>query len=108
MAALGGSSSSSLLRVRSTTWPAGLLLLDAIAGIGGPEEIDCSLDDIGGVLIKSGSRLISLFTDVNRETSLISTNSSSPSLLLRPFEVRGGEGALPDVWDQAPFGSIMT
>lgn len=53
LAGLGGSSSSSLLKVRSTTGPDDRLLL---AGIGAAaDENDCSLEEIGGVLIMPGS-----------------------------------------------------
>ena len=102
---LGGSSSSSLLRVRSTTWPADRLLLDA--GGNGAEEVDCSLDEIGGVRMNPGSRETSVFTEVSRGRSRISTRSSSPSLLVRPLLVLG-DGAPPAVWDHVPFGSMVT
>lgn len=95
-AALGGSSSSSLSRVRSTTWPTGRLFPDVDAG-GGAEDVDCSLDDMGGVLSNPGSRDISHFTEASRGISRISTKSSSPSLLARPLDVLGGEGALLEV-----------
>lgn len=101
---LGGSSSSSLLMVRSTTWPAFRLLLD---DGNGAEEVDCSLDEIGGVRMSPGSRNTSAFTDVNRGRSRISTSSSSPSLLVRPLLVLG-DRAPPAVWDHVPFGSIVT
>ena len=100
---LGGSSSSSLLRVRSTTWPADRLLLD---GGNGAEEVDCSLDEIGGVRMSPGSRETSVFTEASRGRSRISTKSSSPSLLVRPLLVLG-DGARPPVWDHVPSGSIV-
>ena len=101
---LGGSSSSSLLMVRSTTWPALRLLLD---DSNGAEEVDCSLDEIGGVRMSPGSRNTSVFTEVNRGRCRISTSSSSPSLLVRPSLVLG-DGPPPAVWDHVPFGSIVT
>lgn len=108
LAGLGGLSSSSLLRVRSTSWPADLLLLDVSAGSAAIEEVEFSLDEVGGDLIKSGSRVPSLFIEASREAFLISTSSSSPSLLLRQLQVLGGERIFPEVWDHFPFGSIMT
>ena len=53
MAGLGGSSSSSLLKVRSTIGPDDRLLFDGIGAAA--DENDCSLDEIGGVLIRPGS-----------------------------------------------------
>ena len=77
-------------------------------GIGAAaDENDCSLEEIGGVLIRPGSCVASFFTGASRGMSWISTRSSSPSLLVRPF-VLGGEGALPVVWAHLPFGSITT
>ncbi len=96
LAALGGSSSSSLLRVKSTTWPAVRLVPDVGAGVRA-DEVDCSLDEMGGVLIRPGSRAISLFTEANREMSRISTRSSSPPLLRRLLEDLGGGGVFPVV-----------
>ena len=90
---LGASSSSSLLKVRSTSWPAGLFLLALSDGNAPDEEIECSLDEVGGVRSRSGSQATSLFTEASRDASVISTSSSSPSLLLRPLEVVGGERA---------------
>lgn len=101
---LGGSSSSSLLRVRSTTWPADRLLL---AGGSGAEEVDCSLDEIGGVRISPGSRETSVFTEASSGRSRISTRSSSASLLVRPLLVLG-DGGEPPVWDHVPSGSMVT
>ena len=99
---LGGSSSSSLLRVKSTTWPADRLL----DGGSGAEEVDCSLDEIGGVRISPTSRETSVFTEVSRGRSRISIRSSSPSLLVRPLLILG-DGALPPAWDHVPFGSMV-
>ena len=100
---LGGSSSSSLLKVRSTTWPVDRLLL---GGGSGTAEIDCSLDEIGGVRISPGSRDTSDLTEASRGRSRISTRSSSPSLLVRSLLVLG-DGAPPAVLDHTPFGSIV-
>ena len=53
-----------------------------------------------------GSLEISVFTEVWRGRSRISTRSSSPSLLVRPL-LAFGDVALPAVWDHVPFGSIV-
>lgn len=54
-----------------------------------------------------GSRKTSVFTEVSRGRSRISTRSSSTSLLVRPLLVLG-DGAAPAVWDHVPFGSMVT
>ena len=51
---------------------------------GGTEEVvDCSLEDVGGVLIETEPLVISFLTAVTRGGSLISTRSSSSPLLSR-------------------------
>ena len=101
--ALGGSSSSSLLKVRSTTWPMGLL---PVADRPVVDVVDCSRDDAGGVLvIDVGVRMFSLFMAATRGRSLISTRSSS-SLSERSPGVCDAPSMI--IWDQLPFGSIAT
>ena len=76
LGALGGSSSS-LLKVKSMIWPIGLLPL---AGRGAADNVDCSLDEAGGVHAReSRSEADSALTAAIRGISLISTKSSSSS-----------------------------
>lgn len=53
-----------------------------------------------------GSRETSVFTEVSRGRSRISTRSSSPSLLVRPLLILG-DAVTPAVWAHVPFGSIV-
>lgn len=99
-----GSSSSSLLNVRSTTWLAGLLLLECVAG---PEEVEGSLEEIGGVDSMPASRLTSRLTEVTCGGSWISIRSSSSPLLRCPL-LGLGVFPTPVVVDHFPFGSMVT
>lgn len=79
LGALGVSSSSSSLLI-SMTWAA-LFPLPAGAVV---EAADCSLDELGGVLVAEPGRCVhSLFTAAIRGMSFISTSSSSSPLLVR-------------------------
>lgn len=70
------------------------------------DVVDCSRDDAGGVLvIDVGVRMVSLFMAATRGRSLISTISSSSLFELSPGVCDDPSMA---IWDQLPFGSIVT
>lgn len=87
------------------TWSIGLLLPADARTI---DDVDCSLDDVGGVLIvEPGPRVDSLLTAATRGISPISIRSSSSSL---PVRVPVGLGWVPAsvVCNHFPSGSMVT
>lgn len=100
--ARGGSSSSSLLKVRSiiVLW---FLLLPKVLPV---LAIDCSRDDIGGVCVTGkGVAIASLLMEATRDGSRISTKSSS----LPDWESFAPEVLSPwAIGDHTPVGSMLT
>lgn len=76
-----------------------------IDGGGTEEVVDCSREDVGGVLMEIEPLVISFLTAVTRGGSLISTRSSS-SLLLSCLCLGGAPCS--DIRDHFPSGSTVT